>query len=69
MVAIAASVNGSEHEAHVSCGPCWWGEDVAAEKAVHIATEHEAMPAHIAAEGEERDFELLVEAVRDQRGY
>ncbi len=51
------------------CQPCWWGEDVPSDKAAQIATEHETTPEHLAAESEEQDFELLLEAVRDHRGY
>jgi hypothetical protein len=69
MVAIAPSVAGDNDQAHVFCQPCWWGEDVPADKAAQIATEHEATREHLAAEEEERDFELLLEAVRDHRGY
>jgi hypothetical protein len=69
MVAIAPSVDGDEDQAHVFCPPCMWGEEVPADKAVQIATEHEATPEHVAAEDQEQDFELLLEAVRDHRGY
>ena len=69
MVAIAPSVAGDHAQAHVFCQPCWWGEDVPTDKAAQIATEHEATFEHVATEEEERDFELLLEAVRDHRGY
>jgi len=69
MVGIAPSVIGDVDQAHVFCQPCWWGEDVPSDKAAQIATEHETTPEHLAAESEEQDFELLLEAVRDHRGY
>jgi hypothetical protein len=69
MVAITASVNGSEDEAHVFCPACFWGEDVPAQDATQIATEHEATSEHTAAELDDQDFEVLAEAVRDERGY
>jgi hypothetical protein len=69
MVAISASVNGYEVQAHVFCGACFWGEDVPADKAVQVATEHEASPAHIEAELAEMLIEDLAEALRAERGY
>src|SRR5215216_6301537 len=69
MVAISASVNGYEDQAHVFCGACFFGEDVPADKAVQVATEHEASPAHIEAELAEMLIEVLAEALRAERGY
>jgi len=69
MVAITASVNGSEDEAHVFCPACFWGEDVPAQDATQIATEHEASPAHVEAELAEMLLEVLAEALRAERGY
>jgi len=69
MVAISASVNGYEDQAHVFCGACFWGEDVPADKAVQVATEHEASPAHVEVELAEMLVEVLAEALRAERGY
>jgi hypothetical protein len=69
MVAISASVNGYEDQAHVFCGACFWGEDVPADKAVQVATEHDASPEHIQAEVEDQVLEALAEALRAERGY
>ena len=51
------------------CGACFWGEDVPADKAVQVATEHEASPAHVEAELAEMLVEVLAEALRAERGY
>ena len=69
MVAITVSVNGYEDQAHVFCGACFWGDDVPADKAVQVATEHEASPAHVEAELAEMLNEDLAEALRAYRGY
>jgi len=69
MVAITGSVNGYEDQAHVFCGACFWGEDVPADKAVQVATEHEASPAHVEAELADLVVEVLAEALRAECGY
>jgi hypothetical protein len=69
MVAITASVNGFEDQAHVFCAPCFWGDDVPVDKAGQIATEHEASEAHIAAELADALVEAVAEALRAERGY
>jgi len=69
MVAITVSVNGYEDQAHLFCGACFWGEDVPTDKAVQVATEHEASPAHVEAELADMLVEVLAEALRAERGY
>jgi hypothetical protein len=69
MVAITPSVNGYEDQAHVLCGACFWGDDAPADKAVQVATEHEASPAHVEAELADLVVEVLAEALRAERGY
>jgi len=69
MVAITASVNGFEDQANVSCALCFWGDDVPVDKALQVATEHEASDAHIEAEVAEAQFEAIVESLRVKRGH
>ncbi len=69
MVAITASANGFEDQAHAFCAACFWGEDVPVGKAEEVATEHEASPTHIEAELADALFEALAESLRAERGY
>jgi hypothetical protein len=68
-VAVAASVNGTPGQAHVSCAPCWWGEEVPEEQALAVAAEHEASREHLDTERADLEFELLAERVSVERGY
>jgi hypothetical protein len=68
-VAITASVNHTPGQAHVSCGPCWFGKDVPVKRAVAVAIAHVASPGHRDEELAGLAFDLLAERVSVERGY
>lgn len=69
IVAIGPRVEDGESKVHVSCGPCFWGEDVDEATATQIATEHMRTPEHLQAEAAEQLVERLAEALRADRGW
>jgi hypothetical protein len=69
IVAIAPSVEDGERKVHVSCGPCFWGEDVDEAEAIQVATEHMRTREHLQAEAAEQLVERLAEALRVDRGW
>ncbi len=69
MVAITASVNGSERTAHVFCPDCMWGEDVPTNEAEAIVDEHVMTDAHIENELAGDQIEAVLERLAVERGY
>jgi hypothetical protein len=69
IVAMAPSVEDGERKFHVSCGPCFWGEDVDEAEANQFATEHMRTREHLQAEAAEQLVERLAEALRIDRGW
>jgi hypothetical protein len=70
MVAITASRTGIEDTADVFCPECLWGADeVPAEEALQVATDHEMAPEHLQAELANELVDMLSEALRAERGY
>jgi hypothetical protein len=68
-VAITDSVNRTPGQAHVFCGPCWFGEEVPEQEALAVAAKHEASPGHLEAELDDIAFELLADRLRVKRGH
>lgn len=68
-VAITASVNGNEAEAHVSCPDCWWGEDVPRAEAPAVVEQHMVTDEHIENEVAGDQIEAALLRIWVERGY
>jgi hypothetical protein len=51
------------------CDVDWWGDEVPSDQALELAAAHETTVEHLEAEVDDMLFELLAEAIRDDRGY
>jgi hypothetical protein len=67
MVHITSTINEGRSQLH--CDVDWWGDEVPSDQAVELAAAHEATVEHLEAEVDDMLFELLAEAIRDERGY
>ncbi len=67
MVHITPTIN--EGVSNLHCDVDWWGDQAPSDRALDIAVAHELSPEHRAAEVDDALFELLAEAMRDERGY
>jgi hypothetical protein len=67
MVHITPTINEGVSQLH--CDVDWWGDEVSSDQAVELAADHEASVEHREADVDDMLFELLAEAIRDERGY